>query len=260
MIKPEFWDDEKLARIPRDARLLFAGLWSYSDDYGVVKGSHVWLKSKIFPYDDSLKIGAFNGWMEDLERNGFIVPFESCGEKYYYIRKFSTHQVINRPSKQRNPEPPDEILNGSLSTHGAITDESESESETESETKTETETVPVSVKPRSGRTYHINLNYESGEWEGITERDLSRWKAAFPSVDLDIALKEISVYWVERPKNKRTNWGATITKRLAHLQENGRPSKIYGPVDYKRREQEEQHKREYAELEELERQLKAEGK
>jgi predicted nucleic acid-binding protein len=47
MIKPEFWDDEKLATVSRDARLLFVGLWSNSDDYGVVKGHPAWLKNRI---------------------------------------------------------------------------------------------------------------------------------------------------------------------------------------------------------------------
>ena len=147
MIKPEFWDDEKLAKVSRDARLLFAGLWTYSDDYGVVKGSHVWLKSKIFPYDDSLKIGAFNGWMESLMENGFIIPFDADGEKYYYIRKFRSHQIINRPSQQRNPTPPQDILNGSVSNHGALTDETETETETETESETEVKPKPNSTCP-----------------------------------------------------------------------------------------------------------------
>jgi hypothetical protein len=50
MVKPEFWDDEKLAKVSRDARLLFIGLWSNSDDYGVVKGHPAWPKNRIFPY------------------------------------------------------------------------------------------------------------------------------------------------------------------------------------------------------------------
>ena len=50
-IKPKFWDDTKIGRISRDARLLYMGLWSFSDDIGVVIGDTIWLKSKIFPYE-----------------------------------------------------------------------------------------------------------------------------------------------------------------------------------------------------------------
>jgi len=41
ILKPEFWSDEKLALVPREARLTFAGLWTCSDDYGVTKGHHI---------------------------------------------------------------------------------------------------------------------------------------------------------------------------------------------------------------------------
>lgn len=33
----EFWSDEKLALVPREARLTFARLWTCSDDYGITK-------------------------------------------------------------------------------------------------------------------------------------------------------------------------------------------------------------------------------
>ena len=48
-IKPKFWDDIKLGRLSRAARLLYIGLWSFSDDIGVVIGDSIWLKSKAYP-------------------------------------------------------------------------------------------------------------------------------------------------------------------------------------------------------------------
>ena len=41
ILKPEFWSDEKLAQVAREARLAFAGLWTCSDDYGVTKELHL---------------------------------------------------------------------------------------------------------------------------------------------------------------------------------------------------------------------------
>ena len=134
MIKPDFWDDEKLSTICRDARLTFIGLWNHSDDYGVVKGHHGWLKSKIYPYDN-ITHGVFSEWLKQLQNMRAIIPFEANGEKFYFIRKFKDHQKVNRPSKQRNPTPPDDILEGSLNDQGVITDETETETETETEKK-----------------------------------------------------------------------------------------------------------------------------
>ena len=70
ILKPEFWSDEKLALVPREARLTFAGLWTCSDDYGVTKGHPAWLKAQIFPYDVDLPLEEFGTWLADLERIG----------------------------------------------------------------------------------------------------------------------------------------------------------------------------------------------
>ena len=117
-IKPEFWSDEKLGQISRDARLLFVGFWNLSDDYGVLKGHFSWIKSQLFPYDD-LSMRKFQNWVNELLDHKFILPFNENGEKFFYIRHFASHQVINRPSKQRNPEPPEDI-ESSVSPHGAL--------------------------------------------------------------------------------------------------------------------------------------------
>lgn len=135
VIKPEFWDDEKLAtNTSRDARLTFIGMWNHSDDYGVVKGHPSWLKNKIFPYDD-IRLADFQKWLKELEGMRCIIPFEVDGEKFYYIRTFAKHQTINRPSQQRNASPPEWVTDGSVSPHGVLTDETETETETETEVK-----------------------------------------------------------------------------------------------------------------------------
>lgn len=126
MIKPEFWDDEKLSKISRDARLTFIALWNFSDDYAVVKAHPVWLKNHIYPYDDCLDLGEFKSWLREIESVGGIIPFEASGESYYFITNFGKHQTINRPSTlTRNPEPPADILEHSRRAHGGLTSETE---------------------------------------------------------------------------------------------------------------------------------------
>lgn len=139
-IKPEFWDDEKLSNCSRDARLIFIGLWNNSDDYGVVKGSHLWLRNKILPYDN-VNQKLFSKWLHELESGKFIIPFDKSGEKFYFIKSFLKYQKIDRPSKARNPEPPKNILDEySACAQGILVAETETETETEIETEIETET------------------------------------------------------------------------------------------------------------------------
>jgi hypothetical protein len=137
-IKPEFWDDEKLSTTSRDARLTFIGIWTNSDDYGVVKGHPAWLKSAIFPYDD-IKLSEFGKWLAELESLCCIVPFFHNGERYYHIKNFLKHQTINRPSQAKNPSPPDDSHEHSVSNHGELTDETETETEKEKEKEREKE-------------------------------------------------------------------------------------------------------------------------
>ncbi|TES88933.1 MAG: hypothetical protein E3J94_07160 [Desulfobacteraceae bacterium] len=132
MIQKIFWDDEKLSGISKPARLVFIALWNLSDDYGVVKGNPSWLKSRIFPYEKN-SMDEFNGLLREIEDKEFIFSFKSNKEKYFFIKNFQKYQIINRPSKQRNPEPPDNLV----STHGALIDERELERESKLERELE---------------------------------------------------------------------------------------------------------------------------
>lgn len=135
MIKPDLWDDEILAQsTSRDARLTFIGMWNFSDDYGVVKGSPIWLKSRIFPYED-IDLERFQTWLAELERGGWIIRFMVDGAMYYYIRSFLKHQTINKPSQQRNPEPPQDILDRLPNHYGSTTGVLPSETEVKGKEK-----------------------------------------------------------------------------------------------------------------------------
>ncbi len=108
-VKPEFFGDQKLSAVSRDARLTFIGILVQSDDYGVVKGHPSWLKNNIFPYDD-IRLADFQKWLKELESSWCIIPFNRNGEDYYFIRKFEEHQKVDKPSQWKNPDPPENIL------------------------------------------------------------------------------------------------------------------------------------------------------
>ena len=98
-IKPSFWDDLKVGKLCRDARLTYIGLWTFADDCGVVIGNIFWLKSKIYP-TDQIQIQQFEKWIAELEINGFIYLFSYKNEKFIYLPTFSRHQVINKPNME----------------------------------------------------------------------------------------------------------------------------------------------------------------
>lgn len=132
IVKPEFFDDEKLARVSRDCRLTFVGLWTLSDDYGIVKGHPIWLRNHIYPYDD-ISPDEFEMWINSLANEGFLKPLAYHNELFYLIKNFSKHQKVDHPSKARN-------IPGSVDIDTLSRDFREDSRDFRVETETETET------------------------------------------------------------------------------------------------------------------------
>jgi DnaD/phage-associated family protein len=100
-IKPQFWLDENLGSLPRDARLLYIGLWNLADDSGVFRWRSMQIKVQIFPYDSDVDAGQVERWLNMLVEIGDIEKVENNGQSFGVIKSFLEHQKIDRPSKQR---------------------------------------------------------------------------------------------------------------------------------------------------------------
>lgn len=101
-IKPEFWQDERMASVSRDARLLFIGLLNLADDFGILRGSPRLIKGMIFPFDD-LSVPDLLG---ELERIGRIIRYRANEEDLILVRYFTRHQRIDKREKLKLALPP----------------------------------------------------------------------------------------------------------------------------------------------------------
>jgi hypothetical protein len=108
-IKPQFWLDENLGNISRDARLLYIGLWNLSDDQGVFEWRPGRIKIQLFPYDNDIAGQDINEWLGLLIETGDIIKFEYNGHTFGYIKSFLEHQKIDRPSEKKFAPIPDEF-------------------------------------------------------------------------------------------------------------------------------------------------------
>jgi len=129
-IKPEFWEDEKLAKLPVHARLLFIGTWNFADDNGALLANPVLMKSHIFPYED-IGISTISEWIDMLVENGMLIRTTYNGKDYLVIRKFLIHQKINRKSIRINIPLPVvlKVIDEYNKTHGVLTESSLQERE-----------------------------------------------------------------------------------------------------------------------------------
>lgn len=103
-IKPEFYDDEKLASISIQANFLYTAMWVFADDKGVIRKSANWIKSKVFPHRENLRLNDVVSWLSELEALNKLVPFEYNGENYYLILKMIYHQRIDKPQPSKIPK------------------------------------------------------------------------------------------------------------------------------------------------------------
>ncbi len=234
-VKPEFWDDLKISKISRDSRLLYIGMWNFADDLGVIIGDALWIKSKIFPFDQ-IQIQQFEKWLQELVKNGFISLFSHKGEKFYYLPNLTRHQVINRPNLDKvNLKKTDlEIVINSLINHGTFTDNSYSGVEKIEERKIE-DTLPLpfpKVKPDNEcesiswrNNFKIYLESLRKAFVELTEDIIyiSERERYHPGIDIKVSLeKACKDYWAleagwKKKKSSKINeidWKSTFNNAL----------------------------------------------
>ena len=111
-IKPEFWDDRKLAkRTSRDARLLYIALWNLADEHGRLNGDPQWIKGQVFSYEHDIDAAVVAKLLDELAVPELrrIVQYEADGDPYIYLPYLAKHQRLEPEKvKSRLPDPPSE--------------------------------------------------------------------------------------------------------------------------------------------------------
>lgn len=107
-IKPEFWEDEVVGSISREARLLFLACLNIADDEGLLRWSAAYIKSSAFMYDEDVGIAETQRVMDELTATGMFHSYRAgkSQQPFAYVVGFQKHQKINRPSASRLPPPP----------------------------------------------------------------------------------------------------------------------------------------------------------
>jgi hypothetical protein len=95
-LKPEFWADEKLARLSALTRLVFVGLISQADDAGRLIDNVKLLDGLLFPETDDTCRGA----LEELAGADRILRYQSeAGQRLIQVVNWEKHQKVDKPSK-----------------------------------------------------------------------------------------------------------------------------------------------------------------
>jgi len=198
-IKPEFWEDEKVARLPFPCRLFYIATWNLADDNGVFRANPTMLKARIFPFDDHLRLEIVKYWLKDLEEARMIVPISHENESYYVIRTFKSHQKIDK--RYGKPLIEDKVLKKLLDK--ALTDEEKVLNEAQRELPDKTATdkngkfIPPTIEEVTTYCKHRNNTidpskfidfYTAKGWMMGNNRMID-WKAALRTWECTADLK-----------------------------------------------------------------------
>lgn len=103
-IKPEFWGDEKLSRMPTETRLLYIALWSIADDFGRLLDSVPMIVGIMHPFASDDEVAKHSrDTRESLARlsdSGRIVRgVTASGQQIIQIVRWD-HQKVDKPSRR----------------------------------------------------------------------------------------------------------------------------------------------------------------
>ncbi len=190
MVDPEFWLDEEITSLDYEYRLFYIGTWNFSDDYGVVENSAKKLKAQIFPYDDV----DCDKILDKLIKIKKLIPFDADGKKWLFIKKFLKYQRVDKPSRNRNPQAPKELLGEDYpTTPEPLNDEvklREVKLSKDKRRESSNKDIKKFIKPtlqeikeyciqRENKVNHLKFfnHYESNGWK-VGRNNMKNWKAA----------------------------------------------------------------------------------
>ncbi len=159
LLKPDFFDDEKMADLPFAARLLFEALWCLADREGRLEDRPEKIAAFAFPYDKPIQKRARKeapSHLDALVSVGCAVRYEVEGQRLILLPHFKDHQKIHdREAQSVLPPPQGDTLHAlGVKPHAQgrqfppeASREAEAERDTEAEREAETRAGALSLSP-----------------------------------------------------------------------------------------------------------------
>jgi len=171
-----------------------------------------------------LKIGQFEYQLVNFQQHRIGRDEE---ERKQYMREYMRNKRKNTMStnvkqdvSQRKPK---------LAKAEADTD-TDTNTDTDTDTDTDTEVLQTQIKIKN-KTLNkktticnepkISFNYESKKIENITPNDISRWKQAYPAVNIEVEILGAAEWLVSNPAKRKSNVRRFLTNWFKRTQEKG---------------------------------------
>jgi hypothetical protein len=106
-LKPEFFEDEKVCAISRDARLVTIGLITLADDRGRLAYRPLAILGDVFP-EEAVSMRQLRTWLAEILEVGLALVYKVAANEYLWLPQFLRHQVINKPTESVLPAHPED--------------------------------------------------------------------------------------------------------------------------------------------------------
>ena len=211
MIKPECFTSETLAKVSRDSRYTFAGLWTLADDFGVLPDMPKTIAGMLFPHDDDVTTPQMNEWLDALAGIGVIGRVVYNSKHYIVLPGWNEHQKIDHPGKFRHI--PEEALTETLARLSRDTRETLAPQKPETRSqKPETTSCPEPANGADSRTeepilgFPVNGDLKNREW-WLTQTRLNTYSEAFPNMDVLAEFRKARLWLENNPTRRKTAKG-----------------------------------------------------
>lgn len=243
-IKPEFWRSPDTAQLSYFARLLFVGLWNYVDDSGVGDYDEALIRSDLFPRDPVDEVSVrIHAALVELYRSDQVTVYQDqkTGRQYLKIVNWH-HQVINRPTKSKKPQPTSEdmvLIDLSVNAHMYLIEDSPLEQGNKGTREQGTEgagergsaegghppAVPGTAPAKAGASKQ-NRGKRIPEGWMPSDSAIETIRGEFPDVtseQLAAEHRKFHDYWLAQPgaKGVKVDWEATWRNWMRRAGEQG---------------------------------------
>jgi hypothetical protein len=103
-IKESICTSETLDRLTAEEERLFYRLIVQCDDYGRMESHAQIVKSRCFPWKDTLKKDDVEAWLQGLHDSGAIILYEAGGKRYLELTGWGKYQRV-RATTSKYPSP-----------------------------------------------------------------------------------------------------------------------------------------------------------
>ena len=105
MIDPNIWQSEDFSKLSLLAKLVFIGMFSLADDEGKGRGKPIYLKSVLFPYDDTMRLIDVEKTLSEISSNMSVTFYSHDGNEYYIMNNWKKWQTVDKPQPSKIPNP-----------------------------------------------------------------------------------------------------------------------------------------------------------